>query len=255
MSVNKQYYYMKLKDNFFESENIVLLESMPDGLLYTNILLKMYLKSLKCNGHLIFNDLIPYNAQMIASVTRHQIGTVEKALSVFEKLGLIDVLDNGTIYMSDIELMIGKSSTEGERKKAARLENKKIQGGQMSDKCLPEIRDKSIDNNISKDILLDETNVSSRSPKHKYGEYKNVLLSDEEIRRLKRDIPRYEDYIDNLSDYIASKGDKYKSHYATIRNWYKRDQKKTENKQSNKFCPKEQRNYDFDDYEKSILSN
>ena len=46
MSENKKYYYMKLKENFFSSERMVVLETMPDGILYSNLLLKMYLMSL-----------------------------------------------------------------------------------------------------------------------------------------------------------------------------------------------------------------
>ena len=110
---------MRLKENFFETDSMMLLEGMPDGIIYSNILLKMYLRSLKCNGKLLLNEYIPYNAQMIATITRQQVGTVEKALTIFEQLGLIDVLDNGTIYMSDIELMVGKTSTEADRKKRA----------------------------------------------------------------------------------------------------------------------------------------
>ena len=153
MSDNKTYYYMRLKENFFETDSMMLLEGMPDGIIYSNILLKMYLRSLKCNGKLLLNEYIPYNAQMIATITRQQVGTVEKALTIFEQLGLIDVLDNGTIYMSDIELMVGKTSTEGDRKKRARLENKKKQLGQMSDKCPPEIE---IESEIESEIELKE---------------------------------------------------------------------------------------------------
>ena len=80
MADNKKYYYLKLKENFFDSDSMVLLESMQDGILYSNILMKMYLKSLKNNGKLVLNDAIPYNTQMIATVTRHQVGTVEKQL-------------------------------------------------------------------------------------------------------------------------------------------------------------------------------
>lgn len=142
MSDNKKYYYLKLKENFFDSDNMVLLESMQDGILYSNILMKMYLKSLKNNGMLILNDAIPYNTQMIATVTRHQVGTVEKALKVFEQLGLIDILDGGAIYMSDIELFVGKSSTEGDRKRAERMKLKQAENlalGQMSDIHPPEL--------------------------------------------------------------------------------------------------------------------
>lgn len=131
MSDNKKYYYMRLKENFFDSEQIVILESMPDGILYSNILLKMYLKSLKDYGKLMLNEFIPYNPQMIATVTRHQVGTVEKALDVFQKLGLIEILDNGSIYMMDIQNYIGKGSSEADRVRAYRKrieEDKKLIG-------------------------------------------------------------------------------------------------------------------------------
>ena len=164
MSDNKKYYYMRLKENFFDSDQIVLLESMPDGVLYSNILLKMYLKSLKNNGLLMINDLIPYNAQMIATITRQPIGVVEKALGIFQALNLIDVLESGAIYMSDIELFIGQSSTEAERKKLRRhqvLQLPKIEEkteertnvGQMSTIDRYRDRDIDIDKNILSSIL------------------------------------------------------------------------------------------------------
>ena len=58
----------------------MLLESMQDGMLYSNILLKLYLKSLKNGGKLQLAENIPYTAQMIATITRQQVGTVERAL-------------------------------------------------------------------------------------------------------------------------------------------------------------------------------
>lgn len=115
MADNKKYYYMRLKENFFDDDAMKIMESMPDGYLYSNILLKMYLASLKSNGRLMLNDYIPYNAQMIASITRHQVGTVEKALDIFQKLGLVELLDNGAIYMLNIQNFIGKGSTEADR--------------------------------------------------------------------------------------------------------------------------------------------
>ena len=126
MSDNRKYYYLKLKENYFDDDSIVLLESMQDGVLYSNILLKLYLKSLKNGGRLQLDEDIPYTAQMIATITRQQIGTVERALQIFLKLGLVEVLDSGTFYMSNIELLIGQSSTEAERKRAARLQNRAI---------------------------------------------------------------------------------------------------------------------------------
>ncbi len=114
---NKKYFYMRLRENFFDSDEMRILESMPDGYLYSNVLLKLYLKSLKGEGRLMFNDLIPYNAQMLATLTGHKVGVVEKALEIFQQLGIVEILDNGTIYMLNIQNFIGKSSTEADRKR------------------------------------------------------------------------------------------------------------------------------------------
>ena len=66
----------------------------------------------------------------------------------------------------------------------------------------------------------------SEPVKHRHGEYKNVLLTDEELDKLKELFPNdLQERIERLSEYIASTGKKYKSHYATIRAWANRDKK------------------------------
>ena len=114
---NRKYYYLKLKDNFFDTDAIVLLENMQDGYLYSNILLKLYLRSIKNNGKLMFNHRIPYNSSMLAKITGHPRGVVDHALQIFKEMDLIEVLDNGAIYMLDIQNFIGLSSTEADRKR------------------------------------------------------------------------------------------------------------------------------------------
>ena len=117
MADNKKYYYMRLKENFFDTNEMKVLESMQDGYKYSNILLKLYLMSLQSDGKLMLNERIPYNSKMIATITRHSVGDVEKALRLFKDLGLIEVLDSGAIYMLDIQKYIGKSSTEADRQR------------------------------------------------------------------------------------------------------------------------------------------
>ena len=226
MADNRKYYYLKLKENFFDSDSIVLLEDMKDGILYSNILLKLYLKSLKNGGRLQLDEHIPYTAQMIATLTRHQIGTVERALAIFQQLGLVEQLDCGLLYMTDIELMIGQSSTEAERKRAARLENKALlpprtNGGHLSDIRPPEIEiKKEIDIEIEKERELE----TGQAPARSYGRYNNVFLSDTELDELKAELPdKWEYYIDRLSCHIASTGKQYHSHAATIYKWAQED--------------------------------
>lgn len=152
MADNKNYYYIRLKDSFFDEESVKILEAMPDGYLYSNILLKLYLRSLKFDGCLMYNERIPYNSTVLATLTGHNVGTVEKALDIFKELELIDILDNGAIYMLDIQNYIGKSSTEADRKREYRnrIERDRLTVAetghlsiQTSGQNSPEIRDKS----------------------------------------------------------------------------------------------------------------
>ena len=236
MSDNRKYYYLKLKENYFDEDAIVLLESMQDGILYSNILLKLYLKSLKNGGKLQLDENIPYTAQMIATITRQQVGTVERALQIFMKLGLVEPLQNGALYMSNIELLIGQSSTEGERKRRARLalQEQKALPKAGADKCPPyqaDICPPEIEIELEKEIEI-KTEIEKGRPApgrtaRAYGRYQNVFLTDEELADLQASFPTvWGQYIEKLSEYMASTGKRYQSHAATIRRWAGEDAKK-----------------------------
>lgn len=74
-----------------------------------------------------------------------------------------------------------------------------------------------------------QDSVEEKPTRHKYGEYNNVLLTDEDYQKLITEFPTdYEERIEKLSSYIASTGKSYKNHLATIRNWARNDKQKTE---------------------------
>lgn len=116
MSTSKKYFYMRLKEDFFRSPELIAVESMPNGYLYSNILLKLYLLSLRGNGR-IMAGAIPYSPEMIARATGHDCETVNDAIAIFSDVGLIEKLDSGAIYMLDIQNFIGESSTEADRQR------------------------------------------------------------------------------------------------------------------------------------------
>lgn len=89
-------------------------------------------------------------------------------------------------------------------------------------------------NAISNNIIITENN-NKKPEKHRYGEYRNVLLTDEEYEKLKAEYPDLPARIERLSEYIASKGATYKSHYATIRSWAHKDDKEATAKTINKY--------------------
>lgn len=163
MADNKKYYYLKLADNFFDRQEIVFIEDMKDGDKYIVVLLKLYLLSLKDNGRLSFKKLVPYDTKMLATITKKSERFIKKAINLFEKYELIEVLDTGIIYMNDIQSFIGKSSTEADRKreqrkrvKAEKEQNVKNTSDEnmehLSDICPPNVherienRDKRIEN-------------------------------------------------------------------------------------------------------------
>ena len=162
MADKKTYYYLKLKEGFFDSEDMLLLQGMKDGYIYSDILLKLYLMSLRQDGRLMYRGIIPYTPDMVATITHHQVGTVEKAMKVLTSMGFIEILDNGAIYMLDIQNFIGRSSNEADRKREYRatinaeksriIEDKEGQmSRQMSDVRAPENRDKRTENKDNKD--------------------------------------------------------------------------------------------------------
>ena len=185
MSENKKYFYFKLKEDFYDSEQMIILQSMTDGYLYSDILMKLYLRSLKFDGRLMFNEKIPYTPSILAQVVRHKVGVVKEALRIFVDMGLIKILDNGAIYMMDIQNFVGKSTTEADRirkyrnrikseeERALLTDNTELV--QMYDKCTPEI-----DLEIELEIDIDDDDVK-KIKKHLKDNLKAQDLNDKAI--------------------------------------------------------------------------
>ena len=137
MSDSKKYYYLKLKENFFDSEEIKILKSMENGYEYTCILLEMHLKSLKNEGKLIFQDTIPYDPKMLSVVLGHNIAVIEKAISIFIKLNLIEQLRSGEIFLLNIQSFIGRSSSEADR---IRVYRSSIEDAKLLTPCTKDVQ-------------------------------------------------------------------------------------------------------------------
>ena len=88
-----------------------------------------------------------------------------------------------------------------------------------------------------------KANEKDAMPKHKYGEYKHVLLKDEELQKLKDKYDNWEELIKYLDEYIEMKGYKAKSHYLAIKNWVidavKQKQNKTKVKNMSNYVQRE----------------
>lgn len=256
---NKKYYWLKLKEDFFDDKVIKYLRKLPDGNALVIIYLKMQLKSLKTEGFLQYDKLLPTYEEELALVLDEDINTVRFAITALIKLGVVERWEDDMLYMASMQQLIGSETAVAERVRRHRaLKNKKTELLQCNAELLPsntavtngntEIERREKRENIEKEIEKREkkkTLDSSESPsssssskktkkvvKHKYGEYDNVLLSDEELDKLKRDFPTdYQDRIDRLSEYVASTGKTYKNYLATIRAWARKEKQEQTYKQ------------------------
>ena len=159
-----KFYWLQLKEDFFDDDAIQWLEEQqPKGKEYALFYLKLCLKSLKTNGILIRNVgnfLIPYDNKKLAELTKTDFDTVTIAMELLKKIGLIQLLDNGEIYISQLENLIGSKSIGAFKKEQQRI--LKDKGGQLSTECPPKIeieqdielkieqeKELKIDNNIA----------------------------------------------------------------------------------------------------------
>ena len=118
---DKKYYWLKLKKDFFKRHDIQIIEAMPNGKDYILFYLKMLVESVDHDGNLRFSETIPYNEEMLSTITRTNIDIVRSAMKVFTDLKMIEILEDSTIYMAEVEKMLGSETYWAEQKRKQRI--------------------------------------------------------------------------------------------------------------------------------------
>jgi predicted phage replisome organizer len=168
----KKFFWLKLHHDFFNRDEIRIIESQPNGKDYIIFYLKLMLKSINDNGKLLFKDTIPYTPEMLASITNTSIDTVRVAIDAFAKLGLITLLDDGALFMQEVQKLVGSETPDAERKRIARAkqntplklprqDKKRTLSGHLSEKVTLENRDKSLDNRNNNPSYIPQSNAST----------------------------------------------------------------------------------------------
>lgn len=144
MAKDKKYYWLKLKEDFFEEDTISWIEEQENGKEYCLFYLKLCLKSLKTNGTLIRNVgtmLVPYDVKQLGKITNTDIDTVRVAMELFKNIGLVEILENGEIYLTQLENMVGSETSKAQLMRNKRAKDKNLpnsnNGGNNVTKMLP----------------------------------------------------------------------------------------------------------------------
>lgn len=241
MAESKKFYWLKLKRDFFKRHDIRIIEEMPNGKDYVLFYLKLLLESIDHEGSLRFSDTIPYNEQMLSVITNTNIDIVRSAMKLFIELRLIEIFDDQTIFMGEIEKMIGSESESASRMRRLRQKQQASLCDDNVRNCDTE-KEEEIKKELDKDLEIDRENESAfDQPTHSDSDMFStefsttlgtkrtmlggelgkgvVFLSQEQIDDLleKLSIEEFDHYVSVVADCILrGKQYKRKTHYQAI---------------------------------------
>lgn len=268
--------WIKLAVDMFSNRKIRMIESMDNGdaLLVFWIKLLTLAGQINDGGRIYITPEMPYTQKSLALCLNTDRTIVSQGLDLFKAYGMTET-DRGYITITNWDKYQNVNGMdrirEQTRKRVERYREKAKTERNVTETeekkegvtpcnvtetlhvTLSNAREEDKKEDIEEDIDKTLTCFNARARvrekkpvKHRYGEYNNVLLSDDEMEKLKAEFPDdWQERIDNLSRGIASHGYKYKNHLATIRNWARRDE-------ARKPSPKQGSAEELDDFYKMV---
>lgn len=215
----KKYYWLKLKRDFFKRHDIRIIEEMPNGKDYILFYLKLLLESIDHEGALRFNETIPYSEQMLSVITNTNIDLVRSAMRVFTQLKMVEILDDETIYMTEVQKMTGAETAWAQKKRLYRGKQEEDKARTLSSQCPPDVR-QEIEIEKEKELELDIVGTAvPKQPKR----FKPPSV--DEVRAYCKERSNSVD-ADKFVDFYASKGwmvgkNKMRDWKAAVRTWEK----------------------------------
>lgn len=236
MAEQKRFYWIKLKENFFDLETIDWLISQKNGCEYIVLYQKLCLIAANKGGRLamtVGEMIIPYDINKIARDTKFHIDTVVVAMELFRRIGLIYEESDGVLKIPYVNEIVGSESSSAKRVREHRKRK------QNALQCNPDVTQEKEKREKSVDIRYSDTDVDvevkADSPPCDYSDDNNkleplrgnVMLSENQISDLleKMGLEAFDYYVDKLNAFIRDKGAFVKNHYETLLKWYAEDTK------------------------------
>jgi predicted phage replisome organizer len=251
---NNKYYWLKLFADFFERPEIQLLEAMPNGKEYIILYFKLLCKSCGSEGYLRFSEMIPYNEQMISTITHTNVDIVRSALKAFISLNMIEILDDGTFYMHEVANLIGSAvNSPAANRQRRHREKKKLSQKRLTDgsvtKCHAKCDKKSLETDLETETEI-ETDIDIETDKNIESDLLTKIKSVCQSRELSIDpVQIYEQIrqnntkVKNLEKYLVS-----------VDEYQKAEKKQSQSGSGTKFNENfHQREYDFENLESQLL--
>lgn len=175
----KKYYWMKLREDFFDDDAIEWLEEHPKGKEYALFYLKLCLKSLKTNGLLIRTVgtiLVPYDTRKLADITKTDYDTAIVAMELLKNIGLVEILESGEICLPRMEEMIGSETDKAMLMRKLRAQKNLIEGNNVTT-VLPDCYQYTEGNNVTAVLPECSENVTQRLEIRDIEIDKNIIVA------------------------------------------------------------------------------
>lgn len=189
-----KFYWLKLKRDFFKRHDIRIIESLPNGKDYVLFYLKMLLESIDHEGELRFSDTLPYSAEMLATITNTNVDIVRAAMKVFTEFGMVEILEDKTIYMNEVQKLIGSAADNDnanrQRRYRERLKQKPVT------QALPDRYASVTKSNESKSIEIEK-------------ELEDIYSPPKSDDAPKKKTPKLPDWATEVVDYLNEKTGKH----------------------------------------------
>ena len=193
----KKYHWLKMSKDFFDQHEIKIIEAA--GKDYVLFYIKLLCESVSHNGELRFSEKIPYSREMLASVTNMSIDTVEAGMDMFIDLGLVEIDEDGTFYMTHVTTMIGSASASENAIRQQRYRDRKKE-------------QKKEENNAGKTASVTKSNASVTA---------SVTKDNESIEYRDKSIE-----IRDIDKSISSKNDAFSDEFEVVWTRYPRKEGK-----------------------------
>ena len=175
----KKYYWMKLREDFFDDDAIEWLEEQPKGKEYALFYLKLCLKSLKTNGLLIRTVgtiLVPYDTKKLSDITKTDYDTAIVAMELLKNIGLVEIMESGEICLPRMEEMIGSETDKAAIMRKARAQKNLIEGNNVTT-ALPDSYPCNDSNNVTTALPECSKSVTQRIENREIEIDKNIIVA------------------------------------------------------------------------------
>lgn len=238
--MESKFYWLKLKRDFFKRHDIRVVEAMPNGKDYILFYLKLLLESIDHEGRLRFSETIPYSAEMLSVVTNTNVDVVKSAIKVFSELGMMELFDDGTLFMTEVEAMIGsQSATPNAIRMRRHYEKQKSISGAFQNE-MPAILNQNESKRIEKDIEIEKEKDKKKFVPPTLEDVRQYIYE----KGLHVDAEQFFNYF-TVGDWTDAKGQKVKNWKQKLLTWEKYNVKDAPRRSTmNNFSSESETDYD-----------